>query len=79
MIQFFGRDPILCKCGYVMKYENTFDPFKGRTINDRHFRKNVMKTSDEWEEKVNSATMTDEEWMKYICSRYICSSESEKN
>ena len=43
MIQSFGRDPILCKCGYVMKYEDTFDPFEGGTINDRHFREKCIE------------------------------------
>lgn len=27
-----------------------------------------MKTSDEWDEKAESVTMTDEEWIEYLCS-----------
>ena len=27
-----------------------------------------MKTSDEWDGKANIVTMTDEEWIEYLCS-----------
>lgn len=47
MIQSYGRDPILCSCGTVMKYEETYDPFEGGTLNDRHYREKCINQSRE--------------------------------
>lgn len=38
MIQSFQRDPLLCSCGEIMVYVETYDPFEGDMKNDRQYR-----------------------------------------
>jgi len=43
MIESFGKDPILCKCGHIMEYTYTYDPFEGGTPNDRTYRQRCIR------------------------------------
>lgn len=42
MIESYAKDPLLCTCGAIMKYEYTYDPFEGGTPNDRHYREGCL-------------------------------------
>lgn len=37
----FNRDILLCKCGFIMKYADTYNPLEGLT-NDRDYRKKCI-------------------------------------
>ena len=38
MIKSYSKDPIRCRCGELMLYAYSYDPFEGGTINDRQYR-----------------------------------------
>lgn len=38
MIKSYSKDPLLCKCGELMLYSYSYNPFEGGTINDRQYR-----------------------------------------
>lgn len=42
MIESYAKDPLLCTCGAIMKYEYAYDPFEGGTPNDRHYREGCL-------------------------------------
>lgn len=42
MIESYAKDPLLCTCGAIMKYEYTYDPFEGGTPNGRHYREGCL-------------------------------------
>lgn len=42
MIQSFQREPILCDCGEIMQYEETYDPLEGGKKNDRNYRERCI-------------------------------------
>ena len=41
VIDSFNRDPIQCKCGTIMQYTYTYNPFKDKR-NDRTYRKRCI-------------------------------------
>ena len=41
VIDSFNRDPIQCKCGAIMQYTYTYNPFKDKR-NDRTYRKRCI-------------------------------------
>lgn len=41
MIQSFQRDSLLCKCGEVMTYLESYNSFKGRKHNNLQSKENV--------------------------------------
>ena len=45
MIQSFQRDPLLCTCGEIMNYAETYDPFEGGIKNDRRYRNGCIYNS----------------------------------
>lgn len=45
MIKSFQRDPLLCKCGEIMIYVETYDPFEGDIKNDRQYRNKCIYES----------------------------------
>ncbi|MDE6952250.1 MAG: transposase [Erysipelotrichales bacterium] len=45
MIKSFQRDPLLCKCGEIMEYVETYDPFEGDIKNDRQYRNKCIYES----------------------------------
>lgn len=42
MIKSYSKDPLLCKCGELMIYTYSFNPFEGGTINDRQYRQKCL-------------------------------------
>lgn len=38
MIKSYSKDPLLCKCGELMLYAYSYNPFEGGTVNDRQYR-----------------------------------------
>ena len=42
MIKSYSKDPLLCKCGELMLYTYSYDPFEGGTINDRQYRQKCI-------------------------------------
>ncbi|MFV0327962.1 MAG: transposase [Bacteroides xylanisolvens] len=46
MIDSFNRDPIKCKCGSLMLYNETFNPLKGDS-NDSNYRRNCINEMQE--------------------------------
>lgn len=38
MIKSYSKDPLLCRCGELMIYSYSYNPFEGGTINDRQYR-----------------------------------------
>lgn len=45
MIESYSRDPLLCKCGEIMKYDFSYNPFEGGTPNDREYRNRCIRNS----------------------------------
>ena len=45
MIQSFQRDPIKCRCGMIMNYAETYNPFEGGRKNDIPYKERCIYTS----------------------------------
>lgn len=45
MIKSFQRDPLLCTCGEIMVYAESYDPFEGGEKNDRRYRNKCIYES----------------------------------
>lgn len=45
MIQSYSKDPIKCKCGEIMIYAYTYNPFEGGISNDRRYREKCLNES----------------------------------
>lgn len=43
MIESYSKDPIRCKCGELMKYSYSYNPFEGGLSNDRQYRENCLR------------------------------------
>lgn len=44
MIESYAKDPLLCTCGAMMKYDYTYDPFEGGKPNDRQYREECLNS-----------------------------------
>lgn len=55
MIQSFQRDPLLCTCGEIMNYAETYDPFEGGIKNDRRYRNGCIYNSKYLKSRTRSA------------------------
>ena len=42
MIKSYSKDPLLCKCGELMIYSYSYNPFEGGTVNDRQYRQKCL-------------------------------------
>ena len=50
MIKSFLRDPLLCECGEIMEYQESYDPFDGDDKNDRNYRnRKILKARYRYE------------------------------
>lgn len=44
MIESYAKDPLLCTCGAMMKYDYTYDPFEGGKPNDRQYKEECLNS-----------------------------------
>ena len=52
MIKSFLRDPLLCECGEIMEYQESYDPFDGDDKNDRNYRnRKILKARYRYEHR----------------------------
>lgn len=52
MIKSFQRDPLLCECGEIMEYKESYDPFGGDDKNDREYRdRKILKAKYSYEQR----------------------------
>lgn len=49
----FNKDPILCKCGKLMTYVESYNPFEGGGINDRRYRESCLRQINELRRTLN--------------------------
>lgn len=47
MIKSYSKDPIQCKCGELMVYSYSYNPFEGGKTNDRRYREDCLNKSRE--------------------------------
>ena len=43
MIKSYLKDPLLCRCGELMKYSYSYNPLEGGMINDRRYREKCLR------------------------------------